>query len=281
MVDCHVHMVLDGGWWRDAITRHSVQINEAAVRKELAAWQTAGFSYLRDGGDKWGAGVFARSIAPEYGITYRSPLSPLHKAGHYGSFIGTTFENEKQFAALVASHKSSGADFIKIMISGLMNFNSFGVLTEDGLPGREIRQLITIVKDAGMSVMIHGNGARTVTAAAQAGADSIEHGAYLDSEALHAMVENGTVWVPTLSTVANPRGTGRFDDHALTRILENTQENVARFAVMGGLIAPGSDAGAWAVPHACTTEYDLLRQCLCSSTDAILERGIARIREKF
>lgn len=281
MVDCHVHMVLDGGWWRTAIARHSLRIDEAAIRKELAACQAAGFTYLRDGGDKWGVGAAARRLAPEYGIVYRSPLSPLHKAGHYGGFIGTAFEDEREFAALVASHKQRGADHIKLMISGLMDFNRFGVLSEEGLPGREIRQLISIVKAAGMSVMIHGNGADAVIAAAEAGADSIEHGAYLNGEALHAMAENGAVWVPTLSTVANPRGTGRFDDGVLTRILESSKENVARFAALGGLIAPGSDAGAWAVPHACATEYALLCHCLGSDPDTVLEKGISSLRERF
>ena len=281
MVDCHMHMILDGGWWRDAIARHSVRIDETAVRKELAAWQAAGFSYLRDGGDKWGAGACARSLAPEYGINYRTPLSPLHKIGHYGGFIGTGFENEKAFASLVDSHKRCGADFIKIMISGLMDFNRCGTLTEEGLPDTEIRQLISIVKDAGMAVMIHGNGAEAVIAAAEAGADSIEHGAYLNDEALCAMVENGTVWVPTLSTVANPRGTGRFDDAVLTQILENTQQNLHRFANMGGLIAPGSDAGAWAVPHGCTTEHTLLHNCLGDIAKEVLQKGTARIQEKF
>ena len=281
LVDCHMHMILDGGWWRDAIARHAVRINEAAVRKELAAWQAAGFTYLRDGGDKWGAGAFARSIAPEYGITYRSPLSPLHKRGHYGGFIGTAFDNETEFAALVASHKRGGADFIKIMISGLMDFNVYGRLSEESLSSQEIRQLISIVKDTGMSVMIHGNGPQAVIAAALAGADSIEHGAYLNNEALHAMAENGTVWVPTLSTVANPRGTGRFDDAVLTKILESAQENVYQFAHMGGLIAPGSDAGAWAVPHGCTTEQALLHDCLGDAAEDILQKGIARIQERF
>ena len=56
--------------------------------------------------------------------------------------------------------------------------------------------------------MAHANGAEVVRSAAEAGVDSVEHGAYLDGEALHAMAENGTVWVPTLSTIGNLRGRG-------------------------------------------------------------------------
>jgi len=36
-------------------------------------------------------------------------------------------------------------------------------------------------------------------------------------------------------------------------------ENVDSFVNMGGLIAPGTDAGAWAVPQGCLTEYELLK----------------------
>ncbi len=281
MIDCHIHMVLDGGWWKTAIARHSDAILESAVRRELSAWRAAGFSYLRDGGDKWGVGAFARSLAPEYGITYRSPLSPLHKNGHYGSFIGTGFDSEQEFAALVESHRKAGADFIKLIISGLMDFRCYGRLTEDSLPASQIQALVSIAKDAGMAVMIHGNGPEAILAAARAGADSIEHGAYLNEEALCAMAECGTVWVPTLSTIANPRGTGRFEDSVLTQILESAQENVARFARIGGLLAPGSDAGAWAVRHGTATEHALLQECLGPDAHAIVQRGSAKIQEKF
>ena len=95
------------------------------------------------------------------------------------------------------------------------------------------------------------------------------------------MVEAGTVWVPTLSTIGNLRGKGRFAEDAVAAILESAMENVARFAAMGGLLAPGTDAGAWQVPHSIQSEFSLLREALGSETDAILEKGIQRIRQKF
>ena len=129
--------------------------------------------------------------------------------------------------------------------------------------------------------MAHANGARTVQAAAQAGVDSVEHGAYLDREALHAMQEAGTVWVPTLSTIGNLRSRGRFDETAVAQILAAAQENIRRFAALGGLLAPGTDAGAWAVPHASLTEYALFHQVFGEQAQGILERGIAAIQQKF
>ena len=258
--DHHIHMVLDGVYWRGAIARHSAAVDKQFVREQLDIYQKAGFTYLRDGGDRWGVGAYAREIAPEYGIVYRTPLAPLCLKGHYGSFIGLTYENEKEFAALVRQHRANGADFIKIMISGLMDFDRFGVLSEPGLDPALIRELIYIAHEEGFAVMAHANGPRTVEAAAEAGVDSVEHGAYLDMDALCAMKENSTVWVPTLSTIGNLRGKGRFQEAAVQKILESALENVSAFAKMGGLIALGTDAGAWEVKHGCETELALLHQ---------------------
>lgn len=279
--DCHMHMVLDGVDWKKAIGRHRDRADESWICRTLERYREAGFVYLRDGGDRWGVGAKARELAPSYGIVYRTPLSPLCKAGHYGAFIGEKYGNLREYAELVEKMRENGADFLKIMISGLMDFDRPGVLTEPGLAADEIRELIHIAREEGLAVMAHANGARTVEAVAEAGVDSVEHGAYLDAAALAAMRDHGTVWVPTLSTIGNLRGKGRFDDTAVRAILESAMENVAAFAAMGGLIAPGSDAGAWAVGHGMDTERQLLVQVLGGTAEAVLDRGTAAIVEKF
>lgn len=279
--DCHMHMILDGQDWRSAIDRHRNGPEEGFIRRVLSSYAREGFVYLRDGGDRWSAGKRARELAPEYGITYRTPLAPLCRKGHYGAFIGLTYNNYIEYRDLISLQRSRGADFVKIMISGLMDFDRFGVLTDTPREPEEIRELIHIAHEEGFSVMAHANGARTVEAAAVAGVDSVEHGAYLDEAALQAMAENGTIWVPTLSTIGNLRGKGRFDEAAVQQILESALQNVAVFASMGGLLAPGTDAGAWAVPHGCLSEYELLTQTLGTDTRAILDRGIRAVVEKF
>lgn len=281
LCDCHIHMVLDGQDWKQAIARHAIAPEDTWIQKTLAHYQALGFSYLRDGGDRWGVGKRARELAPQYGITYRTPLAPLCKAGHYGGFIGKRYETLSEYAALVVKARQEGADFIKIMISGLMDFDHAGVLTEEGLSDKEIRELIHIVHEEGFAVMAHANGNRIVTAAAQAGVDSIEHGAYLEEEALSAMKEAGTVWVPTLSAIGNLRGKGRFSETAVQAILESSMANVRRFSQMGGLLAPGTDAGAWAVPHGSLTEYTLLEESLDKNIQTHLAPGIAQIQETF
>lgn len=279
--DCHIHMLLDGQDWRNAIAQHRSAPDLSLIRQRLQVYHNLGYTYLRDGGDRWGVGKAARSIAPEYGITYRTPLAPLFKAGHYGRFIGASYEDFQEFAALVVENRRNGSDFVKIMISGLMDFDHYGILTEEGLSAHEIRELVHIAAEEGHSVMAHCNGPRTIEAAAVAGVGSVEHGAYADPDALAAMVACGTVWVPTLSTIANLRGKGRFNEQAVCDIYESAADNIRLFASMGGLLAPGSDAGAWAVPHNGDTEYSLLTEVLGSSAAPILAAGIRAIQSRF
>lgn len=281
--DCHIHMVLDGTDWRGAIDRHRMAPDRVLIRRRLEAYAGAGFTYLRDGGDKWGVGAAARELAGEWGITYRTPLAPLVLAGHYGGFIGEKYESLREYAALVKKRREQGADFIKIMISGIMDFDHYGVLSEPGLEPQLIRELVHIAHEEGFAVMAHANGARTVEAAAVAGADSVEHGAYLDGDALDAMIENGTVWCPTLSAIGNLRGTGRFDEKAVGTIYESAVQNVRHFAKMNGLIALGSDAGAWAVPHTAggMDERGHLAYALGDGWEKVVKNGAGVIRAKF
>lgn len=281
--DCHIHMLLDGVYWREAIARHEAGACEALVRQVLAAYQARGITYLRDGGDRWGVCALASRLAPEYGIRYRMPLFPIHKAGHYGGFIGRGFSTMGEYRALVGQARQGGAHFIKIMISGLMDFERLGVLTDEPLTPDEIREMVSIAHAEGFSVMAHANGDETVAAAIEAGVDSIEHGAYLREQTLYQLAQSRTVWVPTLVTVGALLGDGRFPDAVLRPLLEGAMENVQKAAALGAYIAPGSDAGAYRVLHAqgAGEECALLRQAIGADTDAVLERGCRAVMERF
>lgn len=280
--DCHIHMVLDSKDWKRAIARHATAPDEKYIRKILSLYKSLGYTYLRDGGDRWGVSRLARTLAPEYGIRYVTPLSPISKAGHYGGFIGEQFSTMAQYAQLVKTHREQGADFIKIMISGLMDFHRFGVLSQEGLCAAEIAQMVHIAHEEGFAVMAHANGPRVMQAAAEAGVDSVEHGAYADTDALHAMAQNRVIWVPTVSTVGNLLKTtcyDRFDPNAVQALLNSFLENISAYTVLGGTVAPGSDAGAWAVPHGACTEEDYLLQANISP--AAFEKGASEIIARF
>ena len=283
MFDCHIHMVLDGVNWRESIARHKAAPQEALIRKTLAQYQALGYTYLRDGGDRWGAGALAAKLAPEYGIRYRTPCFPIYKTGHYGSFIGRGFSTPAEYRALVRAAKAAGAHFIKIMISGLMDFEHYGVLTDEPLAPGEIADMIAGAHDEGFSVMAHANGDSAVRAALAAGVDSIEHGAYLSPETRSQLAESHAVWVPTLVTIGNLIGDGRFPDAALRPLLAFQQRSVRDAAARGAMIACGSDAGAYRVLHAQggLDEQALLRRTLGPSADQILTQGNTEIQKRF
>ena len=274
--DCHMHMVFDGVDWKKAIARHQAGPDLMYIRKVLQTYRELGVTYLRDGGDKWGVSAAARAVAPEFGITYRTPLAPLCKGGHYGAFLGETFENYREYRELVVKQREKGADFIKIMVSGLRDFDRYNVLSEAPLDEAEIRELTHIAKEEGMAVMAHANGARCVEHAAKTGVDSIEHGAYLDADALWAMEDCGTIFVPTVATIANLRGKGRHPEEELQRIYRRALEDISQYR---GLIAPGTDAGAWSVPHGTDTEETLLAEA--GVTPDRIQEGIAAIIARF
>ena len=86
MVTAECHAIFLWTVWitKKAAAAHENGPREDLIREHLAAYQKAGISYVRDGGDPYGAGVLARSLAPEYGITYRTPVFAIHRAGRYG-----------------------------------------------------------------------------------------------------------------------------------------------------------------------------------------------------
>ena len=281
--DCHIHMVLDGVYYKAAIDAHRGRVRDDLIRARLADYARAGSVYLRDGGDAFGVCQRARTLAQEYGIEYRIPCFPICMKGRYGGFIGRTFQTMADYRALVAEVAAEGGDFIKIMISGLMDFDHYGVITSTPLSAHQIREMIRIAHGEGFSVMAHANGAETVLAAVEAGVDSVEHGAYMNGETLSALAESQAVWVPTLSTVGNLIGNGRYPDEVLRRILEGQLDNIGQYARLGGKIALGSDAGAYCVYHASAIgdELELLRRALGQGTEALLTAGEAEIRRRF
>ena len=228
----------------------------------------------------------AREIAPQYGITYRTPVFAIHKKGHYGGIVGRPFENMKEYADLVKEVKKRGGDFIKIMTTGIMNFDTDGSVTEKPLGFDEVKEMVHIAHEEGFSVMAHTNGARAVREAAVAGADSIEHGNYVDEEAMWAMKENKTVWVPTITVVKNMIGCGRFSDEVLEKIWETGSRNIQRGYEIGVQLALGSDAGAYLVPHGqgIKDEWECFQEILGKNNKEVTEmllEGESKIQEKF
>ena len=283
--ECHAHIFMNGYNYQEAGKLHKGHVDEENIRRWFREYQKRGVAFIRDGGDALGVSERAASIAEEYGITYRTPVFAIHKKGHYGGIVGRGFETMKEYRELVEEVKKRRGDFIKIMLSGIMDFQCFGVVTGTPLALDEIREMIHIAHEEGFSVMAHVNTAETVRDAVLAGADSIEHGNYLDKDCIQAMAQSQAVWVPTLATIWNLIGCGRFPDEELKKICESAEKNLCDAYEAGVCLALGSDAGAYQVPHGqgIEDEAEIFKRILGESERLrkVLEQGEMQIRAKF
>lgn len=283
--ECHAHIIMDGVNYRHAIDLHRNGPDDNVIREHLKIYQDRGITFVRDGGDALGVSARAKELAPEYGIDYRTPVFAIHKEGHYGSIVGKSFSTMPEFYKRVLEAKEQSADFIKIMTTGLLDFNAHGAITGTPLDAAEVKEMVHIAHEEGMAVMSHTNGTYGVQAAMEAGVDSLEHGNYMNEESLTMLSESHTVWVPTLVTVRNLLGDGRYADETLKPIIETAEENVRKAFRLGVKVAPGSDAGAYRVLHGqgIQDEMQAFVQILGNEEKAYqwLMEGEMEIRKKF
>lgn len=283
--ECHAHIIMDGVNYRHAIDLHRNGPDDNVIREHLKIYQDRGITFVRDGGDALGVSARAKELAPEYGIDYRTPVFAIHKEGHYGSIVGKNFSTMPEFHKRVLEAKEQSADFIKIMTTGLLDFNAHGAITGTPLDAAEVKEMVHIAHEEGMAVMSHTNGTYGVQAAVEAGVDSLEHGNYMNEESLTMLSESHTVWVPTLVTVRNLLGDGRYADETLRPIIETAEENVRKAFGLGVKVAPGSDAGAYRVLHGqgIQDEMQAFVQILGNEEKAYqwLMEGEMEIRKKF
>ncbi len=268
MHDLHMHMILDGIYYRAAIDAHKNGPDDELIRSRLAEYQRRGTRFLRDGGDALGVSLRARELAWEYDIDYRSPAFPIYKKGHYGSFIGCGFDSFDDYRRLIDRVAAEKGNFVKLMLSGLIDFSQDHRLTGPGPAAEEICRLIDYAHEAGFSVMAHAHGDHAVNAALDAHVDSVEHGAFLSEATLRRLAESRTLWVPTLSTIGNLIESGRYPDALLRPLLAEQQEKVKKVVQWGGLVGLGSDAGAFQVFHGSAIE-----------TEAALLGAVPTVRE--
>lgn len=281
----HAHIFMNARNYREAVRQQENGVDEEVIHRHFKAYQDKGISFVRDGGDFLHVSQKAKELSGSYGIDYRTPAFAIHHNGHYGKIVGRGFDTLKEYATLVREVKACGGDFIKIMTTGIMDFDTDGSVTESALPFSEVKEMVHIAHEEGFSVMSHTNGARAVAEAVRAGVDSIEHGNYVDEEALQLMAESDVVWVPTITVVKNLIGCGRFSDKVLEHIRAVGSQNIRRGFELGVHMALGSDAGAYRVYHGqgLLDEWGCFREIL-GDTEEVRQHlfdGEARIRRKF
>jgi imidazolonepropionase-like amidohydrolase len=151
----------------------------------------------------------------------------------------------------VRQRYKEGSDLIKITATGgvlsVAKSGSNPQFTEE-----EIKAIVETAKDYGFRVAVHSHGSEGMKRAIRAGANSIEHGTYMDEEAIALFKQYGTWYVPTLTAGAavadSAKIPGYYPSLVTPKALEIGPKIKATFArayKAGVKIAFGTDAGVF------------------------------------
>ena len=212
LIDAHVHLagsrVIDPMHW----VTEDVATLTARATADCRNLLAAGFTGVRDVGSATGLGLkqaVAEGEIPGPRV-YTSGKSISQTAGHgdthslpvewvqSDSGIATLADGEDECRKTARRRIRQGVDCLKIMTTG-------GVLSELDAPdqsqftAREIRAFTEEAHRVGIPVASHAQGTPGVVSALENGVDTIEHGFYLDDEAVALFHEHDATFVPTLA----------------------------------------------------------------------------------
>ncbi|MEO5802973.1 MAG: amidohydrolase family protein [Verrucomicrobiota bacterium] len=264
LIEAHAHLFLEGGELnldkRAAYIKQTpVELLEAA-KKRLEKIVRLGVIAVRDAGDKDGVGL---ALSKLYMSANRplmpyldSPGAAIHHKGRYGSFMGEPIENYPSAHACVEGRVTAGADRIKLIPTGIINFKQGAVTTEPQMTAQEVSELVAAAKSFGKQTFAHASGDKGIENVIEGGADSVEHGFFIREDQLARMRDRNIAWVPTFAPVQEQV------DHAdimgwdativlnLQRILDQHAASLVKAYEMGVQIIAGGDAGSVGVAHA-------------------------------
>jgi imidazolonepropionase-like amidohydrolase len=272
LIDCHVHLTSQSFGPED---RYFVPDTYLVLKTAEYARRTleAGVTTVRDAGGadrgiqraidegvikgpRSKIAVTMLSITGGHGDAYSPSLgmpltSPLRVSGVCDGVDGVRKKVREVLRA--------GAQVIKVATSG-------GVLSPTDNPEDAhftLEELKAIVDEARMhgdkKAMAHAQAATGIKNAIRAGFHSIEHGIYLDDEAIDLMLEHGTYLVPTLiapqsvlKAAENGQRVAAWAIEKSKRVMEAHQNSIARAYQAGVKIAMGTDSGVG--PHGTNLE---------------------------
>jgi len=210
MIDCHTHLTSDPGHTGYESLGISVPREALYGAKNARLTLEAGFTTVRNVGAAGYSDVALRDAinagdvpgpridasGPAIGVTGGHMDNSLLAPEYHHSADGIA-DGVPAVIAKVREVVKYGADVIKIAASG-------GVLSKGDSPeatqfsDEEIRAIVVEAHRLGRKVAAHAHGAAGIKQAVVAGVDSIEHGSFIDAEAIRLMKEKGTYLVPTL-----------------------------------------------------------------------------------
>jgi imidazolonepropionase-like amidohydrolase len=225
LIDAHTHMSGESSsdWKKDELDRFKKPIPQVAIEATQYAKRTlmAGFTTVRDLGSDDLVDVSLRNAINEGVVPGPRMLVSVHaisaRGGHCDGTAGYrpdllkepgpedgVADGPDQIRAAVRFNAKHGADVIKVCASG-------GVLSltdkvdSPQLTQAELDALVDESHALGRKTAAHAHGAEAAKRAVRAGIDSIEHGSFLDDQALDLMKQKGTYLIFTPVLCLNER----------------------------------------------------------------------------
>jgi imidazolonepropionase-like amidohydrolase len=271
-IDCHVHFMSDGNLDPMESVRTPFSLNFYLAAERMQRTLATGVTTVREAGGSDLGVKTAQQQGVIAGPDMQISITILSQTGGHGDgwqvcgahmpgFLRVTHpgkpdnivDGPDEMRKKVRELVRAGADVIKVCTSG-------GVLSprDDPRHGHfrndELDVLVAEASAAGKWVMAHAQATDGIKSAVRAGIRSIEHGIYLDDEAIEMMIARGTYLVPTLVA---PMGVLEAVDRGLavpayaiekTKLVIDVHRDSIRRAIAAGVkIAMGTDSGV--TPH--------------------------------
>jgi imidazolonepropionase-like amidohydrolase len=274
-IDAHTHLTFpySDDYKQEQLNRLEKTVAERALDASVNARVTlmAGFTTVRDVGSTDYLDVGLRNAIRNGDVPGPRMLVTVHalgstgghcdfqsgfKEGLFGHEAGPlegVIDGPDQARYAVRLDHKYGADMIKVCASGGVLSPTDDVDTPQ-LTQEELNAIVDEAHSLRRKTAAHAHGAEAAKRAVRAGIDSIEHGSFLDDEALDMMKQHGTYLVPTLMAVQGLQE--KFDRgvyippaiaakaHAAINAVHVTFQKALAKGVKIGL---GTDAGVY--PH--------------------------------
>ena len=251
-IDAHVHLCLDGS--PDPMTAFlNTSLPVSILKAANFARETlmAGVTTIRDMGARDGIDLGLRQairtgLVP--GPRMLASGQPICMTGGHGWQLGREANGPEEVRKAARAQIKAGADIVKLMATG-------GVLTPAVEPGSEqlteaeLRAGVEEAHKAGKKTATHAMGTKGILNALRAGIDSIEHGVYLDDEAVRLMKKRGVLLIPTLAALFQIESKGvkagipAFAVEKTLKVKPFHLESICLARQAGVAVAMGTDAG--------------------------------------
>jgi imidazolonepropionase-like amidohydrolase len=291
-IDSHVHFMFNGQLDPMYAVRRPFSLGFFEAAENMRATLDAGITTVREAGGSDLGIKTAQERGMIAGPRMQISISMISQTGGHGDrwqVCGadmplhvphpgrpkTIVDGPDEMRRKVRELVRAGADVIKVATSG-------GVLSprDDPRHGHfrdaELAVLVEEATAAGRFVMAHAQATDGIKAAIRNGVRSIEHGIYLDDEAIGEMLERGTYLVPTLIA---PRGVLEAAEAGMAvppeavekvkMVMEAHRASVSKAIGAGVKVAMGTDSGV--TPHGRNLgELPLMVECGMSPADALV-----------